>query len=116
MTSIIGISKDLTDSGTGAIVNFHVIEYSCIDQRSDLCTAVVSGYISQAAYSEGKNSISRTSVTIAGTPVRGGDALDWMYAQLCEAVSFSSDGNPALASPTASSTSTIYSGGMTVSA
>lgn len=113
--STIGIAKELTDSSTGASIGFHVIEYSCADQRSGACTAVVGGYFNQAAYTSGKNSISRTTVAISGVPSRGSDSLDWMYSQLVAATESSSTSS-STTSPSAAATSTIYSGGTLVSA
>ena len=113
--SIIGISKEIEDSSTGASIGFHVIEYSCADQRGGVCTAVVGGYFNQAAYTSSKNSISRTTVTISGVPSRGSDSLDWMYSQLVAATE-SSATTSSTTSPYVAATSTIYSGGTLVSA
>lgn len=76
---ILGISKEIEADATGAIATFHRIEYYSVDLRSKTMTLVVNGYVSQAAFTAGKQALVSINVSLQGLPPEGDDALVFAY-------------------------------------
>ena len=74
-----GISKSIECPNTGAVATFHRIDYYSVDLRSKYSTLVINGYISEAAYSNGKIGVTSSNVTLQGAPASTDDVLDFFY-------------------------------------
>lgn len=65
---VIAIKHEIEDESTGAVANFHVIEYVGIDYKYNNVTATMNGYVSRKAYESGRNLLCSHSVTVNGLP------------------------------------------------
>lgn len=81
MSNILAISHEIEDENTGAIAEFHVLEYLTIDYKYQSATATINGYINQKAYEKGRSAITSTTLTVHGLPENGDPTRDWVYEQ-----------------------------------
>ena len=65
---VIAIKHEIEDESTGAVANYHVIEYVGIDYKYNPVTATMNGYVSKKAYESGRNPICSHSITVNGLP------------------------------------------------
>lgn len=78
----IAINKPIAANETGAVANFHRIEYYSVDLKSQFSNLVVNGYVSQDTFNNNKQALVSTNVTITSVPTGNESALDYFYAQL----------------------------------
>lgn len=73
-----GILFEYEDENTGAIANFHVIEYVGIDYKYGRVSATLNGYVSKKAFNSGRHYLCTHSVTFETDSFEGLDR-DWIY-------------------------------------
>jgi hypothetical protein len=111
--TIKGIDILIEDEGTGAQAHFHQIAWYSVDPRAGQTTTHVSGYVSESKQVAGRNPLMQRSITIYGVPVRGGDAMDWIYTELVKPVSVSPPGEiiPGMPMPAMPDLRSAFAGG-----
>lgn len=77
-----GINQAIAANETGAVANFHRIEYYSVDLKSHFSTLVVNGYVSQETFANNKQALVSTNVTINSIPSAGTTDLDYFYEQI----------------------------------
>lgn len=81
---VIAISHEIEDESTGAVANYHVIEYVSIDYKYNNVTATMNGYVSKEAYEAGRNPLCSHSVTVNGLPGGAEVSRTWLYSKAVE--------------------------------
>ncbi|STZ77343.1 hypothetical protein [Bergeriella denitrificans] len=83
MLKIIGISHEIEDENTGAIADFHVIEYASIDYKYHTATATVNGYVNRKAFERGRNPLCSHTLTIQTAHIDSDAEISrqWLYGQ-----------------------------------
>ena len=81
MSNILAIRHEIEDENTGAIAEFHVLEYLTIDYKYQSATATLNGYVNQKAYNKGRSALTSTTLTIQGLPENADPTRDWAYEQ-----------------------------------
>lgn len=76
------IKLTLTDTGTGVPMDYHVVSMSNVQWENNQVYVTVRSWFSQDAYESSKRALAETPVLLPGLPVRNGDLLDWIQAQL----------------------------------
>lgn len=81
-----GIKQAIECPNSGAVANFHRIEFYTVDLRSKYSTLTVSGYVSAEAFANGKHAIISTNVTLQSVPGPSDFNQDYFYDQLVHVV------------------------------
>ena len=81
---VIAIKHEIEDESTGAVANYHVIEYVGIDYKYNTVTATMNGYVSKKAYESGRNPLCSHSVTVTGLPDGAEVSRAWLYGKEVE--------------------------------
>ena len=81
---LIAINHEIEDESTGAVANYHVIEYVSIDYKFKTVTATLNGYVSKKAYEEGRNPLCSHSITVNALPEDGEVSRAWLYGKAVE--------------------------------
>lgn len=81
---VIAINHEIEDESTGAVANYHVIEYVSIDYKYKTVTATLNGYVSKKAYEAGRNPLCSHSITVNALPEDGEVPLAWLYGKAVE--------------------------------
>ena len=74
-----GINKTIEADATGATATFHRIDYYAVDLRAKMTSLVITGYVSEAAFLAGKQSLLSSNVSFQVTPPAGVDVLTFAY-------------------------------------
>lgn len=80
----IAIKHEIEDESTGAVANYHVIEYVSIDYKYNSVTATMNGYVSKKAYESGRNPLCSHSVTVNGLPDGAEVSRTWLYDKVVD--------------------------------
>lgn len=81
---IIAIKHEIEDENTGAVANYHVIEYVSIDYKYGSATATLNGYVSKKAYEAGRNPLCSHSIAVNVLPEGGEVTRAWLYGKAVE--------------------------------
>lgn len=81
---IIAITREIEDESTGAVANYHVIEYVSIDYKFNSVTATLNGYVSKKAHEAGRNPLCSHSVTVNSLPDGAEVSRAWLYGKVVE--------------------------------
>lgn len=81
---VIAINREIEDESTGAVANYHVIEYVGIDYKYKTVTATLNGYVSKKAYEAGRNPLCAHSITVNALPEEGEVSRVWLYGKAVE--------------------------------
>lgn len=81
---IIAISHEIEDESTGAVANYHVIEYVNIDYKYNTVTATMNGYVSKNAHEAGRNPLCSHTVSVNGLPEGEEVSRAWLYGKAVE--------------------------------
>lgn len=81
---IIAITREIEDESTGAVANYHVIEYVSIDYKFNSVTATLNGYVSKKAHEAGRNPLCSHSVTLNSLPDGAEVSRAWLYGKVVE--------------------------------
>lgn len=81
---VIAINHEIEDESTGAVANYHVIEYVSIDYKFGTVTATLNGYVSKKAYEAGRNPLCSHSVTVNSLPDGAEVPRAWLYGKAVE--------------------------------
>ena len=81
---VIAIKHEIEDESTGAVANYHVIEYVSIDYKYNTVTATMNGYVSKKAYESGRNPLCSHSVTVNSLPDGAEVSRAWLYGKVVE--------------------------------
>ena len=81
---IIAISHEIEDENTGAVANYHVIEYVSIDYKFNSVTATLNGYVSKKTYESGRKPLCSHSVTFNSLPDGAEVSRAWLYDKVVE--------------------------------
>lgn len=80
----IAIKHEIEDESTGAVADYHVIEYVSIDYKYGSATATLNGYVSKKTYEAGRNPLCSHSVTVNALPEDGEVSRAWLYGKAVE--------------------------------
>lgn len=79
------IEKQIEDTQTGAIANYHEITSINCDYTNNSVVATIASYVSKKARESSKNALSFNSFTFTqAMPSRGESAHDWALNQLVQ--------------------------------
>ncbi|ULJ59732.1 hypothetical protein [Wielerella bovis] len=78
---VVAIKHEIEDEATGAVANYHVIEYYAVDARHQSVVANINGYVSRKAYENGKAQLCTHTLTVGSAPPEDANVLQWLYAQ-----------------------------------
>lgn len=81
---VIAIKHEIEDESTGAVANYHVIEYVGIDYKYNAVTATMNGYVSKKACESGRNPLCSHSVTVNGLPDGAEVSRAWLYDKVVD--------------------------------
>ncbi len=81
---VIAINHEIEDESTGAVANYHVIEYVSIDYKFKTVTATLNGYVSKKAYDAGRNPLCSHSISVNALPEDGEVSRAWLYGKAVE--------------------------------
>lgn len=84
MKQIIAISHEIEDESTGAVANYHVIEYVSIDYKFKTVTATLTGYVSKKTYDAGLKPLCSHSISVNALPEDGEVSRAWLYGKAVE--------------------------------
>lgn len=84
MKQIIAISHEIEDESTGAVANYHVIEYVGIDYKYKTVTTTLNGYVSKKAYDAGCKPLCSHSISVNALPEDGEVSRAWLYGKAVE--------------------------------
>jgi len=84
MKQVIAISHEIEDESTGAVANYHVIEYVGIDYKYKTVTATLNGYVSKKAYDAGRKPLCSHSISVNALPEDGEVSRAWLYGKAVE--------------------------------
>lgn len=81
---VIAINHEIEDENTGAVADYHVIEYVSIDYKYNSVTATINGYVSKKTYEAGRNPLCSHTVTVNG--IQDGEEVSraWLYGKVVE--------------------------------
>ena len=79
------IEKQIEDTQTGAIANYHELTAINCDYTNKSVVATIASYVSKKARESSKNALSFNSITFTqAMPSRGESAHDWTLNQLVQ--------------------------------
>lgn len=81
---VIAIKHEIEDENTGAVADYHVIEYVSIDYKYGSATATLNGYVSKKTYEAGRNPLCSHTVTVNGLPDDAEVSRAWLYGKVVE--------------------------------
>lgn len=81
---IIAIKHEIEDENTGAVANYHVIEYVNIDYKFKTVTATLNGYVSKKVYDAGRNPLCSHSISVNALPEEREVTRAWLYGKAVE--------------------------------
>lgn len=84
MKQVIAIKHEIEDESTGAVANYHVIEYVGIDYKYKTVTATLNGYVSKKAYDAGRKPLCSHSISVNALPEEGEVSRAWLYGKAVE--------------------------------
>lgn len=79
---IIGLRKDLTDPGSGALVSFHVVRHYAVSLAGEgSSSATFAGFVSREAFDAGKNPLMHLTVQMNAAPTGDSAGFPTWFAE-----------------------------------